>query len=87
MELACGGMFASCGKIKLLDMSHIDMSTAQIGGLCAGIAPEKIIAPINVQSGMGNSVGFPGTQYDGSDGNTYTGLPEGKTESITLTKK
>lgn len=82
------GCFSNCNSLKLVDMSNVDMSTASnIGGLFGGVAPEKIIAPINVKSGMGNSVGFPGTQYNGSDGNTYTGLPEGKTESIILTKK
>lgn len=83
----CSAMFSGCSNIKLLDMSNVDMTNAQIGGFFGGIAPEKIISPINVKSGTGNSVGFPGTQYNGSDGNTYIGLPEGKSESITLTKK
>ncbi len=82
-----GGCFQNCTKLELVDFSNVDMSTANIGGMFAGAAPVEIIAPINVRTGMGNSVGFPGTQYNGSDGNTYTGLPEGKTESITLTKK
>ena len=67
-------------------MSNVNMTSANIGGMFGGVAPAEIITPINVKSGMGNSVALS-AQYDGSDGNTYTGLPEGKTESITLTKK
>ena len=79
----CPSMFYGCGNLTEVDLSMFDFSgcwyTYEMFEGCSSL--ETIKTPVNVV----NSINLPGTYMD-DEGNFYTEIPSGLTESITLTK-
>ena len=79
-------MFAYCTKLTNLDISGFDLSNLSENGFSGVFDRCEALEEIKVPAGIPESVniGLP-SAFEDSDGNLYTSLPTGLSESITLT--
>ena len=77
------GIFENCNSLQTLDLSRFDISNVQSSSLMFdGCDFIVIFTPVNVQ----NTINLPNIYVDVS-GTEYNSLPEGRSESLRLTKK